>query len=76
MAGNLSDHGGIANGSEGIVTVYFGKAIWIAWTGDLPARGLLVFLAALEATSLANVWVQVALACTSVAEPECQPWRT
>lgn len=43
---------------EGIVTVYFGKAISIAWTGDLPARGLLVFLAALEATSLANVWVQ------------------
>ena len=25
---------------EGIVTVYFGKAIWIAWAGDLPARGL------------------------------------
>ncbi|MGA8086479.1 MAG: hypothetical protein WCA10_04180 [Terracidiphilus sp.] len=43
---------------EGIVTVYFGKAISIAWTGDLPARGLLVFLVALEATSLANVWVQ------------------
>jgi hypothetical protein len=40
---------------EGIVTVYFGKAISIAWTGDLPARGPLVFLAALEA---ANAWVQ------------------
>jgi hypothetical protein len=43
---------------DGIVAVYFGKAIWIAWAGDLPARGLLVFFAALEATSLANVWIQ------------------
>ena len=43
---------------DGIVAVYYGKAIWIAWSPDLPARGLLVFFAALEATSLANVWVQ------------------
>ena len=41
-----------------VVTVYYGSAIWIAWAGDVPARGLLVFFAALAATSLANVWVQ------------------
>jgi hypothetical protein len=43
---------------DGIVTVYYGKAIWIAWSGDLPARGLLVFFAALGTNSLANVWGQ------------------
>jgi hypothetical protein len=43
---------------DGTGTLCFGKAIWIAWAGDLRARGLLVFFAALEATSLANVWVQ------------------
>ena len=43
---------------DGAVTVYYGTAIWAAWAGDLPALGLLVFFATLEATSLANVWVQ------------------
>ena len=43
---------------DGAVTAYYGTAIWAAWAGDLSARGLLVFFAALEATSLANVWVQ------------------
>lgn len=43
---------------DGIVTVYYGKAIWIAWATVLEARGLLVFFVALEATLLANVWVQ------------------
>jgi hypothetical protein len=43
---------------DGAVTVYYGTAIWAAWAGDFLARGLLVFFAALEATSLANVWVQ------------------
>ena len=43
---------------DGAVTVYYGTAIWAAWASDLPARGLLVFFAALEGTSLANVWVQ------------------
>lgn len=43
---------------DGAVTVYHGTAIWAAWASDLPARGLLVLFAALEATSLANVWVQ------------------
>jgi hypothetical protein len=42
---------------DGAVTVYYGTAIWAAWAGDLLARGQLVFFAALEATSLANVWV-------------------
>jgi hypothetical protein len=43
---------------DGPATVYYGTAIWAAWPGDLPACGLLVFFAALEATSLANVWIQ------------------
>ena len=43
---------------DGAVTAYYGTAIWAAWASDLPARGLLVLFAALEATSLANVWVQ------------------
>ena len=43
---------------DGAVTVYYGTAIWAAWASDLPARGLLVLFAALEAASLANVWVQ------------------
>ena len=43
---------------DGVVTVYCDTGIWAAWAGNFPARGLLVFFAALEATSLANVWVQ------------------
>ena len=43
---------------DGAVTVYYGTAIWAAWASDLPARGLLVLFAALEAASLANIWVQ------------------
>jgi len=42
----------------GAVTVYYGTAIWAAWASDHPARELLVFFAASEATSLANLWVQ------------------
>jgi hypothetical protein len=43
---------------DGVVTVYYGATIWIAWAGDIPTRGLMVCFAALEATSLANVWIQ------------------
>ncbi len=43
---------------DGVVTVHYGPAIWIVWAGEIPARGLLVFFAALQATSLANVWAQ------------------
>jgi len=53
---------------DGAVTVYYSTTIWAAWAGDLPARGLLVFFAALEATSLANVWAQVVPALN---EPPC-----
>jgi hypothetical protein len=42
---------------HGVVTVRYGTAIWAAWAGDLPARGLIVFFVALEATSVANVGV-------------------
>ncbi|HEY1759968.1 MAG TPA: hypothetical protein VGG72_31645 [Bryobacteraceae bacterium] len=40
------------------VVVYTTMAIWEGWSGDIWAHGLLAFFAALEATSLANVWVQ------------------
>lgn len=45
---------------DGVVTVYYGTAVWRAWSDDLLARGLLICFAALGATSLANVWVQAA----------------
>jgi hypothetical protein len=41
-----------------VVLVCFSKATWIASAGDLPAREVLVFFTALEATSLASVWIQ------------------
>ena len=44
-----------------VATVYYGVAIWKAWPGDIWGRGILVFLAVLGATSVANVWVQAVL---------------
>lgn len=41
-----------------VVAVYSSVAIWKAWAGDIWACALLAFFAALEATSLANVWAQ------------------
>ncbi|MGA3134213.1 MAG: hypothetical protein ABSD59_25935 [Terracidiphilus sp.] len=38
--------------------VYSGITIWKAWSRDIWGCGRIVFLAALGATSLANVWVQ------------------
>ena len=43
------------------VAVCYGWPVWTAWSGDILERGLLVLLAALGATSLANVWAQVVL---------------
>jgi prepilin signal peptidase PulO-like enzyme (type II secretory pathway) len=43
---------------DAVVTLYYGTAVWAAWSGDMLARGLLVLFAVLGATSLANVWVQ------------------
>lgn len=43
---------------DAVVTVYYGPAVWAAWSGDILARGLLVLVAVLGATSLASVWVQ------------------
>ena len=61
---------------DGIVTVCFGKAIRIAWTGDLPARELLVFFAALESTSLANLWFQGGAGLRVLSEGEnARPMR-
>lgn len=42
-----------------IVTLYYGTAVWAAWSDDILARGLLVLFAAVAATSLANIWARV-----------------
>ena len=41
------------------VVVCYGWPVWTTWSGDPWSRGILVLLAALGATSLANVWAQV-----------------
>lgn len=43
---------------DAVVTVYYGTAVWTAWSGDILARGLLVLFAAIATTSLANIWVR------------------
>ena len=50
------------------VVVCHGWPVWTTWSGDLWNRGLSVLLAALGATSLANVWAQVVPALN---EPPC-----
>ena len=42
----------------GFVALDLGGPAWTAWSGDVWSRGLLVMLAALAVTSLANVWAQ------------------
>jgi hypothetical protein len=44
---------------DGAVVVCYGWPVWTARSEDILERGLLVLLAALGATSLANVWAQV-----------------
>ena len=44
---------------DGAVVVCYGLPVWTAWSEEIMGRGLLVLLAALGATSLANVWAQV-----------------
>lgn len=44
---------------DGAVVVCYGWPVWTAWSEEIMGRGLLVLLAALGATSLANVWAQV-----------------
>ena len=41
------------------VVVCYGWPVWTTWSGDPLRRGSWVLLAALGATSLANVWAQV-----------------
>jgi hypothetical protein len=43
---------------DAAVTVYYGMVVCEGWSGDIWARGLVALFAALEATSLANVWAQ------------------
>jgi len=40
---------------EGFVTVYYGWSVWKAWSGDRWSHGLLFMMAAMGATSLANL---------------------
>lgn len=42
------------------VVVCYGWQVWTTWSGDPWIRGTLVLLVALGATSLVNVWTQVA----------------
>lgn len=44
---------------DGAVVLCYGWPVWTAWSEDILGRELLVLLAALGATSLANVWAQV-----------------
>jgi hypothetical protein len=53
---------------DGAVVVCYGWPVWTARSEDFLERGLLVLLAALGATSLANVWAQVVPALN---EPPC-----
>jgi NADH:ubiquinone oxidoreductase subunit 3 (subunit A) len=43
---------------DGAVVVCYLWPVSTAWSEDILERGLLVLLAALETTSLANVWAQ------------------
>lgn len=44
--------------SCGSVALHYGRLVWEAWSALLLGRGLLVMIAALAATSLANVWAR------------------
>jgi hypothetical protein len=44
---------------DAAVVVWHCLPVWTAWSGDVWNRGLVVLLAALGTTSLANLWVQV-----------------
>ena len=43
---------------EAVVVLRYGGAIWTAWSGVVWIRLRMLLLAALSATSLANVWAQ------------------
>ena len=43
---------------DGLVTVNYGWPVWMAWSGDRWSRGLLLMMAVMAATSLANLWNQ------------------
>ena len=58
------------------VTDYYGTSIWATCAGDIPARGLRIVFAALEATSLANVWVQAGSGLRVLSESQnARPMR-
>jgi len=43
---------------DAVVVLRYGGAIWTAWSGVVWIRLRMLLLAALSATSLANVWAQ------------------
>jgi predicted phage tail protein len=44
---------------EVAVVICYGWPVWATWSGDIWNGGIEVLLAALGATSLANVWAQM-----------------
>ena len=61
---------------DGTVKVYNGTKIWVDWAANLPTHRLLVSFAALETTSLANVWghADSGLHAMLVSE-SARPWQ-
>lgn len=53
---------------DGIVTVRYGIPLWIAWSGNFWRRGLVVVLAALEVTTLLDIWAQTILRARCIPE--------
>jgi len=43
---------------DAVVVLRYGGAVWTAWSGVVWIRLRMLLLAALSATSLANVWAQ------------------
>jgi hypothetical protein len=55
---------------EVAVVICYGWPFWTAWSGNAWDRGLGVLLAALGATSLANVWAQVLVPAQDILSSE------
>lgn len=59
---------------DAVVTVHFGWPVWVAWSGDILGRGLLIMMTALAATSLANVWAQAISRIRSALMTQSAPY--
>ncbi len=61
---------------DAVEPVYYGAAVWSALSGGILARALLVLLAAMAATSLANVWLHAGLDLRAMSESAMLRWST